>query len=197
MCYFKNMLKNREMLAVGTKPAPGDLAYVQGFLNLFRHLEMHREIDRLWALKRWMVRHGLGSRSLRLGKNDWAITVSLYQSLRGLLADSGGKPDRSAIAVFNHLIHMCDLQIECASNGVPRFRVGSKGYKEGVGALLTIAIESIRDGRWQRLKACTNPECQWIYHDSSKNCSGRWCDMAGCGGRFKSRAWRGRHAKRK
>lgn len=46
---------------------------------------------------------------------------------------------------------------------------------------------------WPRLKACRGEDCRWVFVDSSRNTSRRWCDMAGCGNRSKSAAFRVRH----
>lgn len=37
------------------------------------------------------------------------------------------------------------------------------------------------------LKICGNPECGWMFLDSTRNASRRWCDMAGCGNRAKAK----------
>ena len=47
-------------------------------------------------------------------------------------------------------------------------------------------------GEWPRLKACANPDCQWVYYDGSRNRSGRWCSMNECGDVMKARAYRQR-----
>ncbi|WP_158580720.1 CGNR zinc finger domain-containing protein [Cellulomonas rhizosphaerae] len=61
-----------------------------------------------------------------------------------------------------------------------------------VAGLLAEVYEAQRDGSWQRLKACANPDCQWIYYDASRNRSGRWCSMGECGDVMKARAYRER-----
>ena len=38
-----------------------------------------------------------------------------------------------------------------------------------------------------RLKICCNPECGWLFLDTTRNASRRWCDMAACGNRAKAR----------
>ena len=47
-------------------------------------------------------------------------------------------------------------------------------------------------GEWPRLKACANPDCQWVYYDGSRNRSARWCSMGECGDVMKARAYRRR-----
>ena len=59
-------------------------------------------------------------------------------------------------------------------------------------ALLADVHRAQASGDWVRLKACANPDCQWIYYDSSRNRSGRWCSMNECGEVMKARAYRQR-----
>jgi len=61
-----------------------------------------------------------------------------------------------------------------------------------VASLLADLHRAHASGEWVRLKACANPDCQWIYFDSSRNRSGRWCSMNECGEVMKSRAYRRR-----
>ncbi len=58
--------------------------------------------------------------------------------------------------------------------------------------LLADVYRAQGSGEWARLKACANPDCQWIYYDGSRNRSGRWCSMNECGEVMKSRAPRQR-----
>ena len=46
----------------------------------------------------------------------------------------------------------------------------------------------------QRVRACANAECRWLFLDTSKNHTRRWCDMKVCGNRIKARRFK---AKRK
>jgi predicted RNA-binding Zn ribbon-like protein len=43
-----------------------------------------------------------------------------------------------------------------------------------------------------RLRACANPECRWLFLDTSKNHTRRWCDMKVCGNRMKARRFKTR-----
>ena len=42
----------------------------------------------------------------------------------------------------------------------------------------------------QAIRACANPECRWLFLDTSKNHSRRWCDMKVCGNRMKARRFK-------
>ena len=44
--------------------------------------------------------------------------------------------------------------------------------------------------RMRLLRECGNPECRWLFVDSSKNHTRRWCDMKICGNRMKARRFK-------
>jgi predicted RNA-binding Zn ribbon-like protein len=55
------------------------------------------------------------------------------------------------------------------------------------------AVGLLASGPLDRVKRCPgNEDCGWVFLDTSKNSSRRWCSMAGCGNRTKAR----RHARR-
>ncbi len=56
-------------------------------------------------------------------------------------------------------------------------------------AVTALLRASARPG-WPRFKACRGTDCRWVFLDSSRNSSRRWCDMAACGNRAKSAAFR-------
>ncbi|MBV9150398.1 MAG: CGNR zinc finger domain-containing protein, partial [Alphaproteobacteria bacterium] len=39
----------------------------------------------------------------------------------------------------------------------------------------------------RRVRRCANDQCLWVFVDDSKAGTRRWCDMASCGNRAKSR----------
>ena len=49
------------------------------------------------------------------------------------------------------------------------------------------AAELLVSGDLTRIKKCGNDACDWLFHDSSRNQSRRWCDMKECGNRAKAR----------
>lgn len=52
--------------------------------------------------------------------------------------------------------------------------------------LLGQAAELLTTADAHRLKVCSTPECGWLFLDTTKNASRRWCDMASCGNRAKA-----------
>jgi predicted RNA-binding Zn ribbon-like protein len=45
-----------------------------------------------------------------------------------------------------------------------------------------------------RVRACDNSECRWLFLDTSKNHTKRWCDMKICGNRMKARRFKAQRA---
>ena len=59
--------------------------------------------------------------------------------------------------------------------------------------LATAAVALLLSGEVARVKECAAEECAWLFLDSSKNRSRRWCDMKACGNRAKARHYYHRH----
>jgi predicted RNA-binding Zn ribbon-like protein len=62
--------------------------------------------------------------------------------------------------------------------------------EDALAEVTAIALASMLDGAWPRLKVCR--KCEWAFYDRSKNRSGSWCSMQLCGNRLKTRAYRTR-----
>ncbi len=190
-------MKNRNLLPVGAKPAPGELAFVQGYANLLRFIQMRHDIDGVAALKTWLVRHGLLSAAGQVDRGDLKLALSFHDALRGLLrANDGSQVEESVVRQLNRLAGRFDLTVVFGADGAARLEPAARGVEKALGRLLAVVIRAMADGSWWRLRACGNSDCQWVYYDSSKNRSGRWCSMSACGGRAKARAYRQRRASR-
>jgi predicted RNA-binding Zn ribbon-like protein len=62
-----------------------------------------------------------------------------------------------------------------------------------VWALALRAEELMTGERMKALRECGNPECRWLFLDTSKNHTRRWCDMKICGNRMKARRFKALH----
>ena len=49
------------------------------------------------------------------------------------------------------------------------------------------AVELLVSGDLRRVGKCCGESCDWLYLDTSRNRSRRWCDMQSCGNRAKAR----------
>ena len=60
--------------------------------------------------------------------------------------------------------------------------------------ILSLSTEELmKSDDMQRLRACNNPGCRWLFLDTSKNHTRRWCDMKVCGNRMKARRFKALH----
>ena len=78
---------------------------------------------------------------------------------------------------------------------VARARTGSRGrgrrrWRSWSGLLWPVvrdAAELLVAGELRRVGKCCGDNCDWLYLDTSRNRSRRWCDMQSCGNRAKAR----------
>jgi predicted RNA-binding Zn ribbon-like protein len=86
----------------------------------------------------------------------------------------------------------------------PDGRVASWGWRDGapgperpaaVAALDAVRILTTSDR--ERVRECGDAECGWLFLDTSRNRSRRWCTMTGCGNRNKARSFYRRSAARR
>ncbi|MBS1802258.1 MAG: CGNR zinc finger domain-containing protein [Acidobacteria bacterium] len=60
--------------------------------------------------------------------------------------------------------------------------------------LLSLNTETlITSEQMPLLRECGNAECRWLFIDTSKNHTRRWCDMKICGNRMKARRFKAQH----
>jgi predicted RNA-binding Zn ribbon-like protein len=80
----------------------------------------------------------------------------------------------------------------------PHFEWGLSGLESKAELplwLLSLAASDLMTGEAMRMvRACGNTECRWLFLDTSKNHSRRWCDMKLCGNRMKARRFKAQHA---
>ena len=178
------------MLAVDTidymldaDPAPGRLELVRRFVNTVDH-EHGREVlhspARLQAL---LVELGLLDPGARITGRDLDRALELRETVRELALANNGVPTDAVLE--------SDLVVRVDGRGgilePPRRDL------DGVLAdLVGIVYTAMADGTWSRLKACRRDVCHWLFYDRSRNQSAVWCQMAVCGNRTKTKAYRAR-----
>jgi predicted RNA-binding Zn ribbon-like protein len=60
--------------------------------------------------------------------------------------------------------------------------------------LAQAAAELMLSGAMRHVRSCGSNTCRWLFLDTSKNHSRRWCNMKVCGNRMKARRFQQRHA---
>jgi predicted RNA-binding Zn ribbon-like protein len=178
------------------KPAPGGLVLVQRFVNTRNYLSGGDLLADAEKATAWLTGHGLLEVGERIGERERERLVEFREALRKLLSANNGRPGSDTQAL-NDLVTSVDLRVRFGSDGRPGLESAPGGglVERVVGRLLAEVVLAEAEGRWDRLKACSNEECRWAFYDVSKNRSGRWCTMQVCGARHKMRAYRKRKSR--
>ena len=120
-----------------------------------------------------------------------ARAVDLREALFRVFAAAraGAAPDEAHLAVINReLLRAMAHQRMRAQNGGFAY-----AWEEGVDLervlwpVVRDAAELLVSGELRRVGKCCGESCDWLYLDTSRNRSRRWCDMQACGNRAKAR----------
>src|SRR5579872_299929 len=180
-----------------SKAAPGPLALVQALVNTQygQGRRAHMELTSPEQLCAWLVAHRLLPDGTPVTEGDFRRVLQLREALRSLLgANNEREMPASQVEVLNRLASNAPLAVRFQHDGVPTLEPDIAGVDGALARLVGIVFTAMTDGTWARLKACRNERCQKAFYDTSKNRSGAWCSMAGCGSRLKARAYRHRRA---
>jgi len=161
------------------------------------HLESYEELVE-FARQTGLVAKAEARRLALLGQQRPAAAagvlaeaVALREALyRIFVAVAGGSTPRAGdIAVLN--THHARFRLD------ERFRWEWSARPDGLDAFLgpvvRSAIDLLTSDRRERVSLCAEETCLWLFLDTSKNRSRRWCDMAQCGNRAKARRFHERH----
>ena len=171
------------------KAAPGSLRLVQELVNTTDHEHGREFLPDVTALRAWLQARALLSSRTPVSPADLARTLELREALRALLvANNDGRPSAD-LDVLNRVADRARLGVHFGERGIELVS-RAKGVDRALGEILAVVAAALRDGSWERLKACRN--CRWAFYDYSRNHSAAWCSMRLCGNRLKTRAYRRR-----
>jgi predicted RNA-binding Zn ribbon-like protein len=177
----------------GRAPAPLPLNLVQRFMNTVDLLTHKDILTTPMAMRVWLAARGLLDESSPVTEEEFQRALALRAALRTQArSHAGAAIDADSIAALNQNAAHATLVTRFAEDGAVALAPAAPGLEGALGRLLAIIALAACDGSWQRLKACANEDCQWVFYDASKNHSGSWCTMKMCGGRRKARAYRAR-----
>ena len=130
----------------------------------------------------WLAEQGVPA---TVSDDELARAVRVRNALRHVFGDDRGSPDPAAFAVV-------PLRVAVPGD-VPHLAADGEGVDGYLGTVLAAMVQASERGTWERLKICASSTCRWAFYDKSKNRAGRWCSMAVCGNRTKTRTYRARH----
>jgi predicted RNA-binding Zn ribbon-like protein len=177
----------------GRRPAPPELALLQSFLNTPWNLGEPDHGELLGnpdELGEWLRSRDLLDGRTRPTQADLDRVLAVREGLRALaFANNGQSLEERAVDAMGRASSGATIEIRIEADGPHFVAPADSGIDGAIGALLAIAARAMIDGSWERLKACPGRHCGWVFYDSSRNHSARWCSMKVCGDREKSRAY--------
>ncbi|MFE9576102.1 CGNR zinc finger domain-containing protein [Nocardia sp. NPDC006044] len=140
-----------------------------------------------------------------LGRDDAALHVGpdallalrdLREGMRELAAaNNGQQPDTGVIEGAATVLASAPVILRLGDNQRGPHLVAEADADPARHAAAAVAQSYLTvraSGDWARVKSCAAADCRWVYFDTSRNRSRRWCDMTNCGNRAKNRTWRER-----
>jgi predicted RNA-binding Zn ribbon-like protein len=177
------------------KPAPMPLLLVQSFVNTWDGDQGSDLLLDPAAARDWLTAAGLWRAQRAPEPAELHLARGVREGIRALLvANSGGpRPAAGDLQPLQAVAQASRPALQVGPGGQVSLSPEPGGRADaGLLALLLVIRDAQRDGTWQRLKACGNPDCRWAFYDRSHSRAGTWCDMATCGNRIKNRKLRQR-----
>ena len=120
---------------------------------------------------------------------NYAISLreTLYRIFNSLFEEKA--PKNKDLTIFNEALSksMVQMKIIRTNSG---FSWQSCSPKDNMDRFLVPIVRSAADllvsESLTRVKRCTDSYCGWLFLDTSRNRSRRWCDMTDCGNRAKA-----------
>jgi len=134
---------------------------------------------------------------LRAAESDPAAaeqTLVAARVLREALYDlffaqaTGAKPAERDLEILDAAWHRLSLDIDFHWTWTD----GPEALDSMLGPIVESAVALLTAGPRDRVRTCESDTCQWVFLDTSKNRSRRWCDMKQCGNREKARRFQER-----
>lgn len=171
----------------GRAPAPGGLRLVQQFVNTNDREGGWDELATPAQLGVWLHQHSRWPASTEPTACQRTRAVNVREGLRQLAAQRGGPDD----AELRRAVAGLDIRLLVRRG---EFRLDSENR---LGRALVPILDAVRtamdDGSWARMKVCERDVCRWLFYDSSRNHSARWCTTDLCGSREKAKRAYRRH----
>jgi predicted RNA-binding Zn ribbon-like protein len=168
--------------------APGELEFVRSFVNT---LDIEKGIDQMRDTASWQAWAGEHGVRAAASAADLAVARELREAIREAMIanhDRSPLPTRT-ISALDAVADRAKVKVRFDADGA-KLQGSGAGIDAAFARIVAAVAESMADGTWTRLKACSNDECQWGFYDKSRSRTGQWCSMSICGNRAKQSRWR-------
>jgi len=183
----------------------GHLARLQTGLDFINTLDLwpvsHDHLDAPTSALDWLVDHDLMHREARIhllaqyeaspagGVEMLTRLRRVRQAMRGVLEAAATRraPDPSDLADMNRALRTHYIyELVPATDGVSLDHRHQGDPVDGAIARLAEALaRELIQGDTTRLRICENPQCHWVFKDTSRTGKRKWCSMSSCGNRAK------------
>ena len=199
-------MNDSETISAPTMPVTqGHLASVQTGLNFVNTLDLwptpHDHLDTPTTALDWLVDNDLLHKEARAellhryedspgaGRAMLARLRRVRDAMRSVLEATAGHrpPDPTDLAEINRALrtHYVYELVE-GPDGVSLDHRHQGDPVDGAAARLAESIaRQLIQGPAARMKVCENPQCRWVFKDTSPTGQRKWCSMRSCGNRAK------------
>ncbi|MEO3829638.1 CGNR zinc finger domain-containing protein [Actinomadura sp. B10D3] len=145
------------------------------------------------ALADWLVEKGLCRSRPPLTAVDVTAAKDLRSGLRALaLANTGEPVATDDVEAAQKVLATLPFEMRLpvgTETGPALTTTSGDGLAGALGQIAAAYHAAAIRGDWSRVRRCPASDCAWVFWDSSKNASRRWCSMRVCGNRAKTRAF--------
>ena len=184
--------------ALSLKPAPAPLDHVQLLLNTRNLLGGYDLLSDDSTARRCLavIAKRDGQRAPRdLDEAELSRLREVREAVRVLLLShaTGPRQGDEALERLRAAGAAVLLSVDVDDSGSPVAvpPSDSRGLQRIAAQVMAAVVSADRD-QLHRLKACVNPDCGWVFFDTSRSRSGTWCAMNVCGARHKMERYRNR-----
>lgn len=187
-------------------PRPADVAVVERFLNTVdRHTfgahagkpdDRRDRLRSVAALGEWLRESSLLERGRTVEHEDVELARILRDGVREWLAARQGlEHEAGAVERADEVLESVVLRVSLRGDRITLVAAAARRRRGAVLAPLVRHLVSAHEsGTLDRLRICAAVECRFVFYDHSRSGSSRWCSMATCGNREKTRRYRARRA---
>jgi predicted RNA-binding Zn ribbon-like protein len=118
-----------------------------------------------------------------------AVRETLFRVLSAVAA--GREAETADMAAFNHVLSraMSHLRMAALDDGFRwAWALETADLEAMLWPVVWSAAELMTSHEIQHLRECASDTCDWLFLDTSRNHSRRWCSMKSCGNRAKARS---------
>ena len=171
-----------------------DLANTVGWRHTDRpidHLQTYDELvefggqTRLYSRARQIQLRAWAARTPAAARRVFRRAIALREALYRMFASQARRtaPTVEDLAIFNRELSRMHLDPRYTW----RWHAGDDAADAILGTIARAAADLLTSPRRGNVRLCAADDCIWVFLDSSKNGSRRWCDMNQCGNRAKAR----------